>query len=463
VNDYFRRLEDQLAALTEAGAHLDRGLPRRAGPRRALGAVLPAVAIGIAVAVAAVLLLSVSSRNPRPSSPLGNGASVPAGQHYSVAGVTLKQLLDNFAVLRRAQTPQDRSWTPQCDCGGSAIQENKLTRLAQTLPHGYRVFFDVEQFTTGRQEGMPAGSDVMNLDIVGPTGNTTSSFFGANVQYMIDPLAFGGLLRGPQQKTSVLAGIVPDGVGSVTWTIGCRAQRISTCSGPPHTYTVPVVNNVAALELSPSCGRCNAEQIIWRAPQTGRIVASFGGFGNLAAPPFVKGGFGPRTLQALLPDGIGAARFGQPAADAIEHIDQLLGPAAATNINARSCGISHESVWSSPAAATPLTIFEHAGRFVGYEYGSAANRLDLRQGPGAVLTTERGLTLADKIGNAKTLYAHLLKTSTAHGGSWHIVGSSLGGYVTPTIYPLRRVTSANPIATIGAGDTGCAPRSTRFN
>lgn len=52
--------------------------------------------------------------------------------------------------------------------GRSARQLDRLTRLATTLPSGYRVYLDVEQFITAGQLGMPAGSYVLNVDVVNP-------------------------------------------------------------------------------------------------------------------------------------------------------------------------------------------------------------------------------------------------------------------------------------------------------
>ena len=60
MNDYFERLENQLAELTEQGTHLRAApLEPRQSRRRWFGAIVPAVSVAVAIAVAAVVLISV--------------------------------------------------------------------------------------------------------------------------------------------------------------------------------------------------------------------------------------------------------------------------------------------------------------------------------------------------------------------------------------------------------------------
>jgi hypothetical protein len=471
MNDYFNRLESQLAALTEDGAHLDPTPAKRFRWRLLLGAALPAVTVAAAIGVTALLLFSVRSHPPSRPPAVRHRVPGPAPGEilYPLGAVpTLPQLLANFAILRRAQTPADRSWQPQCDCAGSARQLNSLTRLAETLPGGYRVFLDVEQLTVGGQLNMAAGSYVLNLDIVGLHDQTTSGAFGPNVQYSVYPLTSGGLRarRSAATHSTVWASVVPDGVAAVAWTIGCPAGRsASRCSGQhPQTITVPVIDNVAARAItipehcSPDCS--TRPQVAWRTLD-GRVI-QFTGFGNLAAPPFVKGWRGNQVLNVLRPDALGDARLGQSASSAIQTLERLLGPPADTNAAVSDCGIDHESVWTSPTVTEPLTIFQRAGRLVGYQYGAPASELGIEPEPGALLKTARGLTLGDTIKTARRLYGTRLTTSAAHGGVWSAAGhgGTLTGSVLPTSYPLRAVTDANPIATIDSGDTGCQAAGT---
>ncbi|MGP0053904.1 MAG: hypothetical protein ACLPZR_34405, partial [Solirubrobacteraceae bacterium] len=269
--------------------------------------------------------------------------------------------------------------------------------------------------------------------------------------------------------------VVPDGVASVTWTFTCsRLQaraRFGICSkAGSQTVQAPVINNLAARQVTvlggcrrmvgpprfPHCPGARATTVLWRAAD-GRLVATFPGFGNLPAPPFVKGGRGSQPLRTLQPTGVGGARISQSWRSAENLIAQTLGPAADRDVPVRDCGSQHETVWTSPAVADPLTVFERNGRFAGYTYGAPVNQIGLVQGPGAVLETARGLTIGQTIAQASRLYGRL-PTTARHGvGTWSTTGPGfpLSGLVLPTIYPLRRVTGSNPIATIDAGNIGC--------
>jgi len=300
------------------------------------------------------------------------------------------------------------------------------------------------------------------------------SAFGPNVQYSVFPLSSGGSRRRrantlgspPADRQAVWASVVPDGVASVSWTFDCGGlpQRFGGCAGlRSRTFTLPSVDNVAALQVPSrwNCTGCSSpDQVTWRSAD-GRVVASFSGrTGNLAAPPFVKGGRGPRILRVLHPSAVGNARLGQDSSTATHTLAQLLGPPADANVRTGGCGIDHESVWTSPAVSEPLTIFEHAGRFVGYRYGAPVNEIGLQPGPGAVLATRGGLTLDDTVKVARRIYGTAFTTYASDGdGSWRTIsdGGTLGGSVLPTTYPLRVVTGRNPIATIHVGDTGCPP------
>jgi hypothetical protein len=467
--NYFDRLEAELRAAVPRANHQRARLWRRwHGWRPNFGGL--AVAAGVAVTVAVVLLsveLIGHRHSPVRETAVHHRAVIRGGEfEYPLGAVpTVQQLLDNFALLRRPQTAQDRSWRPQCDCGGASRQLNGLTRLGATLPDGYRVFVDVEQFILGGQLNMAAGSYVLNLDIVNRDGNTSSEAFGPNVGYTVRGLSWGGLraMRArPRNSNVLLAGLVPDGVATVSWTFGCPpGPRANVrCAGVrTRTFTLPVVNNLAAGQLTgigncPPCG--NAERVVWRSAD-GNVVASFNGFGNLPAPPFVKGGRGNRVLRVLMPSGVQGAELGEPSSTAIQTITRLLGPPADVNVRTGGCGIDHESVWTSPTVADPLTIFERAGRFVGYQYGAPVSEIGLERGPGAVLSTRRGLTLDDTVGGGRRLYGTEFATSEAGGGTWSATadGGTLRGAVLPIIYPLRTVTAKNPVATIQAGLTGC--------
>jgi hypothetical protein len=105
-----------------------------------------------------------------------------------------------------------------------------------------------------------------------------------------------------------------------------------------------------------------------------------------------------------------------------------------------------------------LTIYERAGRFVGYRYGSPVSEIGLQRGPGAVLTTPEGLTLAETVASARRQYGSGLHTAAVdHVGTFRIArdGGTLEGEVLPIRYPLKSVTGRNRIAIVGAGQAGC--------
>ncbi len=458
--DYFDRLEAELrsAVPRASGKH-----PKRLSVslRRFLSADVVVAAVSLALTAAVVLAFVVPLGGPHRShrpSDLQHRRTGPGTNLYPFWAVpTRQQLLDNFAVLRRAQTAQDRTWQPQCGCGDAARQLNNLTRFAVALPSGYKVYLDVEQFLLGGQLDMAAGSYVLNFTVVDPHGPTSSSSFGPNTSYTVFPISSGG-------NDAVWASVIPDGVARVQWTFACPGARQAGCPGvPTRTFTVPVVDNVAARQVpgADNCGGCaSPRRVVWLGADS-RVVASFDQT-NLAAAPFIKGGRGHRLLRWLHGVGISDERFGQPAAAVVEWLNQAAGPAAYTQVPIRGCGIDHESVWTSPALADPLTIYEHDGRFVGYSYGApASGQPVLSRGPGAVLLTRAGLTLGTTVGTARRRYGVPFRTSIASGGTWQLAvdNGRLRGSLQPLEYPLRTVTAKNPVATISAGQTGCAGKT----
>lgn len=478
-------MSERPRVLAELGAQFDRAARRRLGPgartrhRVSFGGLVAGLTgvAAIGIGVAAIALLS-HSKADHPRTPTavsvqrryrsrpGRGARdediSPIG-----AAPTEAQLLANFAVLRRPQNALDRSWRPDCDCAGAARQLGNLTRFVRSIDRGkYRIFFDVEQFIAPGQDNLPAGSFELNVDAVERNGNVSSSSFGPNTQFTVGPF---------DPYPNLWISVVPDGVASVTWTFTCSREqtraRVSPCSRVgSQRVTAPVINNLAARQVTilggcrrmvgprsfRRCPAADATSVTWRAAG-GRVLANFPGFGNLPAPPFVKGGRGNRSLRTLRTTGVGGARIGQDWRSAEDEITHTLGAAADRDVAVQDCAVRHETVWTSPAVADPLTIFERNGRFAGYTYGAPVDQIGLVRGPGAVLRTARGLTIGQTITEASRLYGRLPTTANHGIGTWSTTGpgSRLSGLVLPTIYPLKHVTGSNPIATIGAGNTGC--------
>ena len=331
------------------------------------------------------------------------------------------------------------------------------------------MFLDVERFTLGGQLNTPARSYMLNLDIVGRYGNTDSTSFGPNTQYTIVPLSTNrpATPRNQPRGSEALASVVPDGVATVSWTLGCPSGRSGTSRGTnrhSETVIVPVVNNVAAKWFSKPPADCpGSTNVVWRSAD-GRAVTSFGGYGNLPAPPFVVGKLGRGTRPVLTTSGIGDARIGASASEALTALTRLLGPPADADVNVQGCASDRETVWTSPAVADPLTMYAQDGRFIGYQYGAPADQIGLKRGPGAVLATQRGLLLADSIRTARGIYPSGFATQASPNvGYWSAVvgGGRFYGAAIPNYYPARTVAAGDRVATIGAGAFPACPGGTQ--
>jgi hypothetical protein len=456
MTDYFEELELEFRAAVPRAARSNRPQVRRITPG-ALVAVV-AVAVAIAVVIGAIALLG-HRHAPTPPTHRFHRAPAQSFQYPLGAVPTLAQLEANFAVLRRPQTARDRAWKPDCSCGDAAHQLWGLTRYVRTLPGGYTIHLDVEQFRLGGQLNMAAGSYVLNITILDPHGPSSATNFGPNTQYTVSPISSGG-------GNSVFASIIPDGVARVRWTFDCRPMRAqSPCTtGLRHPPTVAVVNNVAAAEIHtgtcPGPGGCvHAREATWY-DRAGRVIAQFTFGANLADPPFVRGAR-DRTLRALDRGAVAGVTLGSQIAPAVAALTRRLGSPAVADRAVRSCGIRHEWVWTSPAVAQLFTVYEKAGRFAGYRYGAPVSQIGLQNGPGAVLTTGRGLAVGDTVSRARRVEGSLLRTSSRGGGEWRADPGpeSLRGGALPARYNPIVVDSSSRIAWIGAGDTGCAGAS----
>jgi hypothetical protein len=483
--------ELRLAVRRAHGTAVVRRRVRLSGPILVLNAAIVA-----AVAIGVILVLGHHHNPPRgpatrtgPALRYGGGPSV---EYPPGAEPTFQQFRHNFAILRRPQTAADRSWRPNCSCGDAARQLFGYTRFARALPGGYRVFFDLEQFNSPGQLNMAAGSYVLNYDLVDRSGNVSSSNFGPNGSFAVRPLV------GPDE---IVFSVVPDGVARVVWHFTCRGTppRLRAgrggrtgCAGlRSRTVTARVVNNVAAQRVPRACepprppvargARSQESQsaamtdclgsdtghVTWYGAD-GRVVFSFDGAGgNLPAAPFVAGAHPAGPLHILEPSAVAGVRLGRSFATAAAALTRLLGPAADTHVAVGETGCvgDFESVWASPATALPLTIYEHDGRLAGYQYGAPVNESGLVRGPGAILSTATGLTVGDTVRTARRLYGSTFTTRAvksghnANGGSgaWQVAAKagSLDGALLPTSYPMRTVTAANPIDTVGSGPTKC--------
>ncbi|OAI40226.1 hypothetical protein AYO39_01785 [Actinobacteria bacterium SCGC AG-212-D09] len=181
-------------------------------------------------------------------------------------------MLDNFEVLRRPQNSVDRSWQPNCGCGGAARQLSALTRYVGKAG-GYGIYLDVEQLIAPGQLNLSAGSYLLNVDAVDRRANNVSSTsFGPNTGFTVPPF---------EPYCNVWVGVVPDGVATVSWAFVCRAaeMRNGFCGRTgSQTVTVPAINNIAARHVTVlgGCRRTVGRPLASRAARRSTRCASRG-------------------------------------------------------------------------------------------------------------------------------------------------------------------------------------------
>lgn len=227
------RLEAELRAAVPRAVSTRAPTPRR---RNHLRSGMASAAIGVAVALAVVVLAVLLLGRDHPSSQTA-GPKPPTES----AVPTLRQLLDNFATLRRAQTAADRSWQPKPDAGARELPA--LTRLARTLPNGDRVFLTVEQRRTP-SAGQAAGTYSMKVWVVDPTGSAGTTSFGPKGGYNVFPFEF-------PSSSQVVSG---DGIAAVKF-------------GEPRTAAVAALNRLLGVPGGPyrPGGLCDFDHTItWR-------------------------------------------------------------------------------------------------------------------------------------------------------------------------------------------------------
>lgn len=216
-----------------------------------------------------------------------SGTALTGGRPSSLGqgptGPSLAELLDHFAVLRRAQTVADRSWRGGVARGAPPdVTLTSLTRLARTLGNGDRVFLTVEQFTQAAGDSTAkAGSSVlMSVNLVDRQGNVDGALYSGQVSdYTIIPTTLGErpglerfaaqvhghisprvrqlLRRQAQFGPPVWTSMVPDGVAKVRWTFTCEPSKLTSCRDfpKPLIVDVPVDENLATAQI-PATDKC---------------------------------------------------------------------------------------------------------------------------------------------------------------------------------------------------------------
>lgn len=467
MSDYFDSLEAELRA----------AVPRVAGPQAGhrpwpLRALVPALAVGVALAVGAAVLLLGHARRPAPTAPAP--ATEPAQQQPGrlAPTPTLAQLVANFGVLRRSQTPADRSWPQVRQAFGDVL--SRYTRLATRVGSVTRVFLTVSH---PHERGRAAASSVlMTISIVDRNGNSASTDFGPNVNYNVFPIPNGGPRRRVSHSPVVWAGIVPDGVSRVAWTFGCppsRGPAGRVCAArQSHTVRVNVHGNVAAAGVLGNLWGCpgclEPTSVTWYGPGGGRLGTFNLRTFNLVAPPFVIGGrllirssragAGPPVHHLLGGDGIGALRFGASRTRTQRVLTALTGVRALPRTTVAQCGVDGLADWRARDGGL-LSVYFDRGRFVGYQFGNEGLTRPvepLQAGLRLATQGEGGLTLGETLAQAREHYGSRFVISAAQGGSWEVSTSSgrIDGYTfvrsgKPVLSP------SNLVATIDAGTVGC--------
>lgn len=393
------------------------GGARTRRPRAGVGRVLVPFGVVVALAVAGVGIAVVGGHRTAPTPP---AAATP---------VALHRLLSRYAVLRRPQTPADRSWRlvwrghsgPRIS--GPPLQIiPRFTRLAAKLADGERLFLTVGR-VVGPQLGLKLGSYLMRAWVV--SGDRTvireaSSFAdsGATVLATSSGLRFSHF-PAPQPHSTIWTAIVPDGVTAVDWTFPGRAI-LAFVSG-----------NVAAARVSEPKSMV-PERVSWDNSH-GQVVRTF----TSTAPP----------IPILYGNGVAGARFGERRSKVEALLTAQLGPGGRFT-KGGACGVEDTVSWGE------LTAFFKHGKFIGYAYGSQG----VPPPSAPILATARGLRLGETVFEARRLYGSAaFQVGERQGGSWYVSTPTgpLDGFLTV------RGSGAPDfrIATIQAGPSICAALS----
>ncbi len=291
MDDYFARLDAQLAELTRRGAHLEPDVDRHPRRRfRPLSAIALVGSAAVAFLVAAILL-SAKSGPPQPVHP-SHAVAVPGG---------VTKLETQLAVLRRPQTAKDRSLPAlvrsATQLGGlgefGKTYESQLdgaipslTRFIETLPDTRDVFLVVytpSSIFRGRPGLAPPRAvkafqriAIIGLMIVQPDGRWVD---GQPIIGGEGGATAGGLYfearHGPNGcSLQTLHNIVPDRVKRVVWQFP-RQDSYGYVYKAPLTINIPVVNNVAIV-TDRARASCDQPTVVTLYGANGRLLSRIG-------------------------------------------------------------------------------------------------------------------------------------------------------------------------------------------
>jgi hypothetical protein len=233
--------------LTEAGARNVRRAPLGGRIRIPVGRIPRLVGVAAAcLAIGGSAMAATGVWNP----PLGNSSHPKTASDSPVPPA----LVEELGVLRREQTPQDRSAEVEATLRGGGLPEGvRLESVRFLAPGEYGEAtvllsgvaakpFETEEEPVCVARPFPEGEPAYSLCF----GLSQLQSGGAHATYV-----------GPDQD-GVAFGIVPDGVATIT---------AEFASAPP--VTVPVQNNywelpVSGAELSNANGESSVQRTVWR-------------------------------------------------------------------------------------------------------------------------------------------------------------------------------------------------------
>jgi hypothetical protein len=153
------------------------------------------------------------------------------------------------------------------------------------------------------------------------------------------------------------------------------------------------------------------------------------GFAGAAHSPIVLSG-----------SGLDSSKFGSGESSVLAKLKTVLGKVSGpTSLPSdMRCGVDAEAAWRH------VQVFFFDGKFVGYNTGYTAKRLEKFE-------TSNGLQVGDTVVTARRLYGPGFEVSARQGGSWNVSGGApVYGYL---VDPPR--VGSDRIAGIAAGHVGC--------
>lgn len=258
------RPEHAPARIGAARSTVRRSLPRRV-PRPSLGGLVATLSVVVSFAIAAAALTLLDHPQATPIG-AGHGSSSEVVRRNPL----VKQLVDHFAILRRAQTAADRSWAAgQRSKPKSPVQVIPgLTRLAQTVD-GKRIFLTIDRLQLAHRRSQRAHHTYSLTVSLVTAHNVFDAPFNPDVgDYTIIPVPLGPIsLSGP----TTLVSIVPDGIEKVRWVFRCRPAHLAPCHGRQTEIDYPRLRgNIAA---APANSLSPVPAVTWYGPRGKTVVA----------------------------------------------------------------------------------------------------------------------------------------------------------------------------------------------